>query len=262
MAFSDLFKMWLGSKKPDSPKNAAFGLTIVDAPVPSPSGFPVPRSDFQIESFELTLRDAISGRSFTDTFFCGCTIPAALNRAKEEGILSVDDAHLWIFSQEGKKLSNSLNPATEPAVYPGATLIIDLRMIGDPQFQDPEMRQKLYKAYPLVFFRKENGSCIERIDFLCYGYEAPFYICKRMQEQNILNPYHLFSIPHWPTKVSPEYAYPGAQILCEFDPEPGRVFIIEEEDVPPPFLYGCPTAVLPSQIETLRYRQVDVISYE
>ena len=260
MALQNLFKKWNADRQSEAQKNEKSQTIIAEESIPSVS--PVQQNEPLPASFELTLQDAASGRSFTGTFFRGCTVPAALSRAQKEGILSIPYDYLWIYTQSGKKLSRGLDSREEPGVYPGATLIVDLTMRDDPRFADVTVRQNLRKSYPLVFFRKENGACIERIEFTCYGYETPFYILQRMCDQKKLNQSHFFSILHWPVQKNTKDPFPNTQYLCEFDPEPGRVFIIEDTGMPTPCLYGCPTAPLPSQMEALQNRHVDVISYE
>jgi len=231
-------------------------------PDPGSPAAPMPTAETNPSEFQLTLMDTVTSLSYTGTFTPGETVQSALRRAAKEGVVSIPVSTLWLYSKNGKKLSSKLDPQSEPEVYPGATLIIDLQLREDPRFADALVCRKLRKAYPLVFFRKERGACIEKIVFTCYGYERPFDILRRMRIEGRLDDRHMYDMLHWPSKKLPGKDFSSIQYLCEFDPEPGRVFIIDDQGMAMQTLYGCPPADCMEQMHMLSTRKVDVISYE
>ena len=104
----------------------------------------------------------------------------------------------------------------------------------------------------------ENNVCTTKIEFTCYGNEFPDEILQRMIRDHVLPEKNGFGyrILYWPTRngmsTVEQYDVSEPMMLMNFNPEPGKVFIIEqyrkvEMSEPMYTLYGCPTAALPKQ---------------
>ena len=128
-------------------------------------------------------------------------------------------------------------------------------------------------TYPLVFFLMENNVCTRKIEFTCYGYERPDDILQRMISRGELTERKNFAyrVLYWPTwngmSTVDHFDYSPPKMVQDFNPEAGKVFIIEqyrniEEPEPMYTLYGCPTAALPEQENILKERCVDVLTFE
>ena len=129
------------------------------------------------------------------------------------------------------------------------------------------------KTYPLTFFRMENNICCQKIDYICYGHERPEDILFRMQNEGILPriPGASYRILYWPTQngmsTVEHWDDSAPKAVSEFQPAPGKVFIIEQfrkvvSSMPMHTLYGCPTAALPQQESTLKDRCVDILHFD
>jgi len=129
------------------------------------------------------------------------------------------------------------------------------------------------QTYPLVFFLMVNNVCVKKIDYVCSGDDKPDRILSKMKQEGLLpDQYGIhYRILYWPTangmSTVDQVDYSEPKMLMDFNPEPGKVFIIEQYrkvEAPEPMytLYGCPTAAMPEQESQLKNRSVDVISWE
>ena len=129
------------------------------------------------------------------------------------------------------------------------------------------------QTYPLVFFLMENNVCTRKIEYTCYGYDRPDDILKRMMAEKLLPQRSGFAyrVLYWPTRngmgTVAQFDFSEPKMLQDFNPEAGKVFIIEqyrsyEEQEPLYTLYGCPTAALPEQENILRDCTVDVLTFD
>lgn len=129
------------------------------------------------------------------------------------------------------------------------------------------------QTYPLVFFLMENNVCTKKIEHTCYGYDRPDDILTRMDRENLLPQRSGFAyrILYWPTRngmsTVEHFDSSVPKMLQDFNPEAGKVFIIEqyrkvEESEPLYTLYGCPTAAMPEQQSLLQSRCIDVLSWD
>lgn len=221
--------------------------------------------------YHLTFQDAHTGRCLTDRFPENTMALQILSRMETERLLSVP----WL-SAGIENWGNSMDfrPLSRLNVRDGDTLLVDCAARWEKRLQNTPALERLRKEYPLAFFRKVNGVCTGQIAFVGYGYETPEDTFHRMaRERNLcIDPGKVkYQLLYWPDTWVEWYA-PGvsrrvSQYLCEVDPEPGRVVILEEQpvmsrsDVPCP-LYGCPRADMPIQTAALQNRIVDVIRYE
>lgn len=228
-------------------------------------------------TYSITVQDAHTRQSMTDTLRGDITLRALLNNMHQKKKLSipVDRACIPGWGEMPGDGNRTMEAALEPeALKAGMPLMVYLKEVMDPRLRASGAAQRLFQEYPLVFFRKSNGVCIERIDFMCFGYEQPDDIVNRMVEERRLDYYRYRNVER--TEIKPwayldgERDYWGRptgkpRCLCELDPKPGTVFILEEtkREVPPLVcLYGCPRAELPEQQAQLTNRKVDVICYE
>lgn len=151
---------------------------------------------------------------------------------------------------------------------------LDYRSFVTPPLY-PQDLEKLHKAYPLVFFLMENKVCTRKIELTCYGDQYPADILMQLQRRNLLptDPQYAYRILYWPTQngisTVERYDDSSPKQLWEFDPEPGRVLIIEQYrkrvqhiDYPVHTIYGCPTAALPQQENILQNSSVDTVAYD
>lgn len=252
------------------------------------------------KELSLTFRDSYSGKSLTVTVEDIDTPVRTLERMAEEMLLSIPPYKAGILLDGSVLYYNRWDQFRDiPGLRSGMTLTVDLKLPQEPRLLESGAAKNLRKEYPLVFFRKYQGACIQRIDFICYGYEEPYDILQRMYQEGMLqkeygnaytyvchpegmseeqlnalrrNPYHEYRKDHnflnWPLCSDgfgdPNCEYPSndRRLVCELDPRPGTVFIIEETDATnPPPLYGCPRADMPIQTAALQTRRVDVVSF-
>lgn len=148
-------------------------------------------------------------------------------------------------------------------------------------FQDAELiqasgaQQNYSKEYSLTFKWQDFYYDWQTKTIKCYGYQQrddileevlgpKSYFVDQRTSRIFLSTGYYFSEESWP--------YYGAsgnynKYLCQLNPDPGTVFILEleKDDMPKviqPVLYGCPTAKLPQRQAQLQHGCVEVVSYE
>ena len=273
MALFDFFKR----KKPVNPTTQPHTVILSSEneirtqPVPSPVQQFQPSPPPQ-KAYLLTFRDAYTGRSLTDTFPGDTLLSTIIHRLEQENILSFPSSYISIPGVNSLERQGSHFPDVNDiqGVNSGMTLTVDIYQAKDPQLRtSPNLR----KTYELVFFRMEEKVCVEKIEFLCYGFEYPSDVVSRMRASDkIAYSYEIgYHVLYWPTKDGlPTLEHPldsKPLPLCDFDPEPGRIFILQDYVLPPdPFagycMYGCPTAALPKQKSILSECCRDLLTFD
>lgn len=131
----------------------------------------------------------------------------------------------------------------------------------------------LCNKYPLVFYLMENNVCTRKIEYTCYSGQRPNDILPLLKAEGLIpdSPRFSYRILYWPTRngMSTLEQYDDSQpkAICEFHPNPGTVFIIQQcpvtvEPMELYTLYGCPTAAMPEQKSVLQNQSIDVIHYD
>ena len=188
------------------------------------------------KTYSVTLQDAHTKASMTAKFSGDTTLKALLNTMAENGTLSIPVSRSivpgWGSTIGETTLEESLDPELLRAGFP---LQVYLQETMDPRLRSSGVAERLFREYPLVFFRKVGGVCIQRIDFVCLGYELPGEILGRMVREGKLQPDAKGRLSPWGHREG--QLPPGSSggkimvpvLLCEMDPKPGTIFILEEE---------------------------------
>lgn len=285
MALFDIFK---GKKDKDipvpQPEPNPKGPDIVDNSYPdgvtwiNPGLSPWEKLAQQAKTvYVLTFRDAYSGRSLTDYFAVDTPLYSIIDRMEQENILSFPKRYIAIPGVESLERRGSHFPDVNdiPGVSSGITLDVDVRQANNPRLsRSPHFR----KSYPLVFYRMENKVCVEKIEFVGYGYESAEDIVSRMIAEDAIpySPEIRYNVLFWPTNKgtpTPENKMGEGPMpynvhplhLCEINPKPGTVYILQDYIKPwePPMcMYGCPSAALPEQKSILASCCTDILTFE
>ena len=187
------------------------------------------------KTYSVTLQDAHTKASMTAKFPADITLGALLNAMAENGTLSIPVSRSiipgWGSTVGETTLEESLDPELLRAGFP---LQVYLQETMDPRLRASGAAARLFQEYPLVFFRKVGGVCIQRIDMVCLGYELPGEILGRMIREGKLPADAKGRLSPWghregqlpPGSSGGKILVPA--LLCEMDPKPGTVFILEE----------------------------------
>lgn len=188
------------------------------------------------KTYSVTLQDAHTKASMTAKFPGDTTLEALLRAMAENGKLSIPVNRAlvpgWGSTIRETTLEKSLDPELLRAGFP---LQVYLQETMDPRLRSSGAAARLFREYPLVFFRKVDGVCIQRIDMVCLGYELPGEILNRMSREGKLPAGARGRLSPWGHREG--QLPPGSSfgkimepvLLCEMDPKPGTVFILEEE---------------------------------
>lgn len=192
------------------------------------------------KKFTLSFRDAYTGRSLTDAFPAGMYLTDIVRRMEEEQILSFpayySDVKVRVAVPEMQFLPKVQNIFD---LHTGMTIPVEIESTRISHLgQNPNIR----KAYPLTFYLMQRNVCTKRIDFTGYGFENDGMLLYRMQISGLFWDSHgdgnVFDnrMLYWPTEAGMSTVehtdHTQSKYLYEFDPKPGRVFIIKEEFQP------------------------------
>ena len=189
------------------------------------------------KTYTVTLQDAHTKASMTAKLPADITLDALLAAMDQNGVLSIPVSRAtvpgWGELPRGATMEEALGPEL---LRSGMPVTVYLRETMDPRLRASGAAARLFREYPLVFFRKVGGVCIQRIDFVCLGYELPDNILARLVREGKLPKGPRTQLKPWAYReVQTSSGASGRSVaacLCEMDPKPGTVFILEEEAVP------------------------------
>jgi len=243
---------------------------LFDSPQSPPAkGRHDPLVEALFAKYLLTFRDSYSGRSITDTFLGRTSWGKILDRLEREGVLSFPQAY-YAFPEKNLDIRTGRYIGLISGLRSGATIDLDIYQAADEQLQNhPNFR----KSYPLVFYRMVDNICVQKIEFLCYGFELPSDVIRRIRHEGRLSYHLMYDMLYWPDNQGNLKTVDNCNMgqpvpLCAFDPEPGRTFILQESKPPKTdnlfmeVLYGCPAAAMPEQERILQQCSVDILQFD
>ena len=187
------------------------------------------------KTYTVTLQDAHTKASMTAKFPGDITMEALLTAMAQNGTLSIPVRRATIPGWGELPRDTTMEEALgEELLRTGFPLQVYLQETMDPRLRSSGAVTRLFREYPLVFFRKVGGVCVQRIDYVCLGYELPGEILARMVREGKLPAGargQLMPWGHREGQLPPGASFGKIQVpvlLCEMDPKPGTVFILEE----------------------------------
>lgn len=185
------------------------------------------------KTYSVTLQDAHTKASMTAKFPGDTTLEALLAAMAENGTLSIPVSRAtvpgWGEMPPGTTMEDGLGAELLRTGFP---VQVYLRETMDARLRDSGATARLFREYPLAFFRKVEGVCVQRIDMVCLGYELPGEILRRMVREGKLDPNARGRLMPWALREEGAAATGTRKVpamLCEMDPKPGTIFILEEE---------------------------------